>query len=99
MRRRLAALLAYAASTAAVSHAAELCYSEPVAFGAPAPDASTLFDCPTAGVHTIDQLASAGWRIGRLTPVVVGLPQNPQISTQLLLKRSAARIFADGFDP
>lgn len=93
--KRAAAALAVAA-LAATAQASEICYA-PAKGAAARPTADTVFACPVAGSHTIDQLAQLGWRVVALKPVSLG---GTQTAAQLLLRRAAATdaIFADGFE-
>ena len=76
-------------------NAGEICYG-PAGAGSAPPDAGTVFTCPTAGVGTMNQLAGLGWQIVRLTPVSVG---DGDTAAQLVIRRPAETIFANGFDP
>lgn len=60
------------ASGPAFAGQAEACYSAPV----PSAQAdkftnATVLDCPSAGRHTLPQLAEAGWSVVTVQPVVV----------------------------
>lgn len=75
--------------------ASEICYGPTEAIGA-RPTEATVFACPTAGSHTINQLAQLGWRVVALKPVSLG---GTQTASQLVLRRIAAdAIFANGFE-
>jgi hypothetical protein len=90
-----AAFAAAFAALAAVAHAdqTELCYDAERPFDSAPPDNSRVFQCPTAGSATVPQLAAAGWRIVKLTPVSV----DSNVRNQLLI-RQTTRIFRNGFE-
>lgn len=51
---------------------AEVCYSAPVPSAQVDKFANaTVLECPTAGRHTLPQLADAGWSVVTVQPVVV----------------------------
>jgi hypothetical protein len=51
---------------------ADICYSPAITGGqTDRLTSSTVLDCPTAGRHTLPQLAQAGWSIASVQPVVV----------------------------
>jgi hypothetical protein len=69
--QRLAALLLLAASVPAFAGQADVCYSPTAPDGqAVKLTASTVLDCPTAGRHTVPQLAASGWSVASVQPVV-----------------------------
>ncbi len=87
----IAALAASAASAARV----DICYSEVEAPNAAPPTSATRFTCPQAGVKTVQQLATAGWRIIKMTPVTVS-SGGFGVRQQLLIRDDT--LFASGFD-
>lgn len=92
-----AAAAAVLLTSPAFAGQADVCYSAPV------PSAQvdklsngTALDCPTAGRHTLPQLAEAGWSVVTVQPVVVsydyasdtGGPQSAS-SWMVVLQRGA----------
>lgn len=70
--RNLIALIFAATSGAALAGQADVCYSIPVSSGqVDKLTSSTTLDCPTAGHHSLAQLAQAGWSVASVQPVTV----------------------------
>lgn len=73
---------------AAVAHGgtAEICYSDPAAFGAaPSPTNTMIFRCPIAGDKTLPQLGNEGWEIVQLLPISVN--NNTQQAQQIVIQK------------
>lgn len=87
----VAALAAAGASAARI----DICYSEVAAPNAAPPTSATPFACPQAGIGTVPQLAAAGWRVVRMTPVTVS-SGGFGVRQQLLIRDDS--LFASGFD-
>jgi len=70
---------------------ADICYSPAVADGQTGKlTAETMLNCPAAGRHTLPQLASAGWTVASVQPVVVdyqvdSAAQSPHSSSAWML--------------
>ena len=83
--RVLVALLLVAGNVgegAAQNVGGEICYG-PAQTGAQPVGNATVFACPMAGSKTVPQLATAGWRIVKLMPVVgAGGATQPQLVIQ-----------------
>ena len=78
----LATGCAMAGSVAAQNVGGEICYG-PAQTGPQPVGNATLFACAQAGNKTVPQLAAAGWRIVKLTPVVgAGGATQPQLVIQ-----------------
>ena len=92
--RSAAVLLAFVAPVQA-----EVCYSDAhdASLAVP-PTAATAFNCPEAGRKTLTALAAAGYRVVKITPLVVG-QAGPvvQMAQQLILERET-RVFTHGFE-
>ena len=73
-------------SMPALAGQADICYSPSLPFTDPnLPTSTTLFDCPLAGQdRTINQLATAGWQIVQLSPVVTA---GNTTSNQLVIEK------------
>jgi hypothetical protein len=98
MRRSLIAMVLMVASPML---RAEVCYGPQRAAGVvQPPNNGTVFVCASAGQGTIVQLAQAGWRIVRLTPLVVaGSGPGTMTADQLLIEKGRT-VFRNGFgDP
>jgi hypothetical protein len=93
----LAALLADLPNGDAIAAPlAEICYSPEQAFqSATPPDATTRYQCPLAGLLTLQELAQRGYRIVRLVPVSAG--GGLMVRQQLTLQQGTM-ILADGFE-
>ena len=74
------------AAAPAVAGQADICYSPSLPFTDPnLPTSATPFDCPLAGQdRTINQLATAGWQIVQLSPVVTA---GNTTSNQLVIEK------------
>lgn len=74
------------AVTPAFAGQADICYSPSLPFTDPnLPTSTTQFDCPLAGQdRTINQLATAGWQIVQLSPVVTA---GNTTSNQLVIEK------------
>jgi len=90
----LALVAAFAASDASAARV-DICYSEVTAPDAAPPTSATPFTCPQAGIKTVPQLAAAGWRVVRMTPVTVS-SGSFGVRQQLLIRDDT--LFASGFD-
>ena len=80
----VAALSAF--SSFAQAGQADICYSPSLPFTDPnLPTSTTQFDCPLAGQNkTVAQLATAGWEIVQLSPVVTG---DNMASNQIVIQK------------
>ena len=59
-------------ASAASANQADVCYSAPVSSGQVDKLTSSItLDCPTAGHHSLAQLAQAGWSVASVQPVTV----------------------------
>lgn len=90
----LALVAAFAASDASAARV-DICHSEVTAPDAAPPTSATPFTCPQAGIKTVPQLAAAGWRVVRMTPVTVS-SGGFGVRQQLLIRDDT--LFASGFD-
>jgi hypothetical protein len=81
------------ASALASAQQAELCYGNAQSASAAPPTNATVFHCPSQGDKTLPQLAQAGWRIVKLTPVA----SSGGVKDQLLLRQDD-RLFRHGFE-
>jgi hypothetical protein len=69
-------------ATPAFAGQADICYSANAAGDvADRLTASTPLDCPSAGHHTLSQLAQAGWSVASLQSVVVDYSPDPATHT------------------
>lgn len=93
-----AAVLLSAFGTAGEAMAArvDICYSDVAAPNAAPPTSATPFTCPQAGRKTLPELAAAGWRVLKMTPVTVA-DGGFGVRQQLLIRDDG--LFASGFDP
>lgn len=80
--RRLTAFALIFASSAASAGQADVCYSASAPGDSPNKlTASTALDCPSAGRHTLPQLAQAGWSVASVQSVVVDYSPDPTTHT------------------
>lgn len=86
MRSLLVAMVlssVFFASTAQAVPQADICYGPTIALGNTSPStSSTIFTCPLAGNHTVQQLAALGWIPVQLLPIVVSGGQADQLVIQ-----------------
>lgn len=70
---------------------AEICYTppQPSIPSPPPPTNATVFNCPTIGARTLPQLATQGWEVVQLTPVIwdASDPINSTQSQQLVIQK------------
>jgi hypothetical protein len=92
-RRVAAAIVLVTAGASAHAQRSEVCYDAEQPQNSAPPGNDRVFDCPTSGLRTVPQLAQAGWRIVKLTPVSV----DAGVRNQLLIKQGT-RIFGNGFE-
>jgi hypothetical protein len=72
LMRHWIATIGLAVAGPAFAGQADVCYSPAVTGGqTDRLTSSTVLDCPTAGRHTLPQLAQAGWSIASVQPAVV----------------------------
>lgn len=90
----LALAAAFAAADASAARV-DICYSEVTAPNAAPPTSATPFTCPQAGIKTVPQLAAAGWRVIKMTPVTVS-SGGFGVRQQLLIRDDT--LFVSGFD-
>ena len=64
---------------------ADICYSPPTPLGVAAPPTNaTVFACPLAGNHTLPELATLGWSVVQMMPLVVS---DTSQATQLVIQK------------
>jgi hypothetical protein len=95
----LASALAWLALLPASGPQAEICYSDArAATLVVPPTAATPFNCPQAGRATLTELAAQGFRVVKLSPLIVGQAGPTLQAADQLIVEIPIEVFVDGFE-